>query len=68
MLRKGIALMAALVVLSALLPARAGGAGDLNEYAICSFSRSFPVYTGPGEEYFRVDGNAKYGSGSCRQQ
>ena len=66
MLRKGIALMAALVVLSALLPARAGGAGDLNEYAICSFSRSFPVYTGPGEEYFRVDGNAKYGSGSCR--
>ncbi len=66
MLKRLAALILSLVTLSFVLPAGAGKAGDLNDYAICSFSRSFPVYTGPGEEYFRVDGSAKYGSGSCR--
>ncbi len=66
MLKKIVSLILALAALFFALPAGAGGAGDLNDYAICSFSRSFPVYTGPGEEYFRVDGSAKYGSGSCR--
>ena len=65
MLKKIVSLILALAALFFALPAGAGGAGDLNDYAICSFSRSFPVYTGPGEEYFRVDGSAKYGSGSC---
>ncbi len=60
------AFLTAAVILASVLSVRAGGAGDLNDYATCSFSRSFPVYTGPGEEYFRVGGNAKYGSGSCR--
>lgn len=67
MLKRLAAFILFLVTLSYVLPAAgAGRAGDLNDYAICSFSRSFPVYTGPGEEYFRVDGSAKYGSGSCR--
>ena len=66
MLKRFTALILSLVTLSFLLPAGAGPAGDLNDYAICSFSRSFPVYTGPGEDYFRIDGSAKYGRGSCR--
>ncbi len=66
MLKRTASLFLCLLLLASALPASAGRAGDLSDYAICSFSRSYPVYTGPGEEYFRIGGNAKYGRGSCR--
>ena len=69
MLKKGSCLAPALALILCvlcILPAGANEPGDLNEYINCHFSKSFPCYTGPGEEYFRIDGNAKYGSGACR--
>lgn len=65
MMKKWISLFLVAAMLLSLVPS-ALAAGDLNSYAKGSFSQGYDVYTGPGTHYHRIDGNAHYGSGSCR--
>lgn len=56
------------LVLALLLPALSAQAlTDLSTYASGNFGRSYPVYSGPGEYYYRANsGKATYGGGSAR--
>ena len=61
MMRKMISLLAAAVLLigSASCAAAEARKCDLNQYANCTFSEIFDVYSGPGIHYYR--GSGKYG-------
>ncbi|MBQ6803250.1 MAG: cadherin-like beta sandwich domain-containing protein [Clostridia bacterium] len=66
-MKKRLACLALLIVLlcSVLLPAQA--LTSLNTYASARFDRSYPVYSGPGEYYYRANsGKATYGGGVAR--
>ncbi len=66
-MKKRLACLMLLVVLlsSALLPAQA--LTSLDVYASARFDRSYPVYSGPGEYYYRANGGkAVYGGGVAR--
>ena len=57
------------LVLALMVPAviSAQALTDLNTYASGNFGRSFPVYSGPGEFYYRANsGKATYGGGNAR--
>lgn len=62
---KKFAALALVVILVVLAAAPALALMDLNGYATARFSKSFPVYSGPGTNYFRAnDGKATYGGNS----
>ena len=55
-----------LVILAASIPAAYAGS-TLDNYATASFEGNFPVYSGPGDYYYRANnGKASYGGGTCR--
>ncbi|MBE5781944.1 MAG: cadherin-like beta sandwich domain-containing protein [Clostridiales bacterium] len=58
--------LALLLILSLAIPAQAA-LTSLNVYATARFARSYPVYSGPGEYYYRANsGKAMYGGGVAR--
>ena len=62
-------LICALLLLALLVSAMpaAYARTTLDNYATASFAGSFPVYSGPGEYYYRANnGKATYGGGTCR--
>lgn len=68
MTKKWISLLLALALAFSLpLSVEADELISLDVYATARFSRSYPVYSGPGEFYYRANqGKATYGGGSCR--
>ena len=57
------------LIVALLLPAAftAQALTDLSTYASGNFGRSYPVYSGPGDYYYRANsGKAAYGGGSAR--
>ncbi len=47
-------------------PPPPSGAGMLPLHQVASLSGSYPVYTGPGEWFYRVNANASVSGGKCR--
>ena len=55
-----ISMLAMLLILSMVLPAQA--LVSIGDYANTRFTKTFPVYSGPGEHYYRANnGKALYG-------
>ncbi|MBR2054253.1 MAG: cadherin-like beta sandwich domain-containing protein [Clostridia bacterium] len=56
-----VLLLALILLCAAVLPAQAA---NLDQYASAKFGKNYPVYSGPGENYYRANsGKALYGSG-----
>lgn len=56
-----VLLLALILLCAAVLPAQAA---TLDQYASAKFGKNYPVYSGPGENYYRANsGKALYGSG-----
>lgn len=61
MKKLSVLLLAMILLCAAVLPAQAA---TLDEYATAKFSKNYPVYSGPGENYYRANsGKALYGGG-----
>lgn len=57
-----ISMLAFALILSMAIPAQA--LVNMGDYATTRFTKNFPVYSGPGENYYRANsGKALYGSG-----
>ncbi|MBQ6256005.1 MAG: hypothetical protein IJJ60_05395, partial [Clostridia bacterium] len=66
-MKKHLLCMAAvLMIFISLFPA-AQAASTLDRYATASFGKTYAVYSGPGEYYYRANsGKASYGGGTAR--
>ena len=66
MKKRLVCLALAIALLLPLMPS-AMAISSLDVYAISSFDKSYPVYSGPGKHYYRAnDGKASYGGGAVR--
>ena len=66
MKKRLICAAAMLIFLFSLLPG-AHAASRLDDYATASFGKTYAVYSGPGEHYYRANsGKASYGGGTAR--
>ena len=66
MKKRLLCMAAALVLFLSVFPA-AQAASTLDNYATASFGKTYAVYSGPGEYYYRANsGKASYGGGTAR--
>lgn len=66
-MKKRLVCLALALILALTTAQSAFALEDLSTYASGNFNTAYPVYSGPGEHYFRANsGKATYGGGSAR--